>query len=80
MKSITDSGVINMEIYRIGNRLFMIMETEDTFSFKQKASMDAANDKVQDWEQFVWKFQKPLPWAKPGEKWVLMEKIFELNK
>ncbi len=61
MKSITDSGVINMEIYRIGNRLFMIMETEDTFSFKQKASMDAANDKVQDWEQFVWKFQKPLP-------------------
>jgi len=80
MKSITNSGIINMEIYRIGNRLFMLMETDDTFSFEQKATMDAANDKVQDWEQFVWKFQQPLPWAKPGEKWVLMNKIFDLNE
>jgi L-rhamnose mutarotase len=80
MKSITDAGVTKMEIYRTGNRLFMIMETDDTFSFERKAAMDAANEKVQEWEQFVWKFQKPLPWAKPGEKWILMEKIFELNK
>ena len=80
MKSITDAGITNMEIYRTGNRLFMIMETDETFSFERKASMDAANDKVQEWEQFVWKFQQPLPWAKPGEKWVLMDKIFELDK
>ena len=80
MKSITEAGITNMQIYRTGNRLFMIMETDETFSFERKAAMDASNDKVQEWEQFVWKFQQPLPWAKPGEKWVLMDKIFELDK
>lgn len=78
MKSITDSGINNMEIYRTGNRLFMIMETDDSFSFERKASMDYTNQKVQEWEQLMWKFQQPLPWAKKGEKWILMDKIFQL--
>jgi len=78
-KSILDSGITNMEIYRTGNRLFMIMETNDTFTFEHKGAMDSANPKVQEWEQLMWKFQQPLPWAKEGEKWILMDKIFELN-
>ena len=78
-KSILDSGIANMEIYRTGNRLFMIMETDDSFSFEQKSAMDEANPKVQEWEQLMWKFQQPLPWAKQGEKWILMDKIFELG-
>jgi L-rhamnose mutarotase len=77
-KSITDSGILNMEIFRTGNRLFMIMETEDSFAFGKKAEMDAVNPKVQEWEKLMWKFQQPLPWAKPGEKWILMDKIFQL--
>ena len=77
-KSITDSGINNMEIHRTGNRLFMIMETDDGFSFERKAAMDNSNQKVQEWEQLMWKFQQPLPWAKEGEKWILMNKIFEL--
>ena len=78
-KSILDSGIINMEIYRTGNRLFMIMETVEGFSFDQKAAMDKSNEKVQQWEQLMWKFQQALPGSKPGEKWVLMDSIFELN-
>jgi L-rhamnose mutarotase len=78
MKSITDSGITNMEIYRTGNRLFMIMETDDSFSFDRKTEMDKANPKVQEWEQLMWKFQQPIPWAKKGEKWILMDKIFQL--
>jgi L-rhamnose mutarotase len=78
LQSITDSGIISMEIYRTGNRLFMIIETEDNFSFERKAAMDNANEKIHQWEDLMWKFQQPLPWAKNGEKWILMNKIFEL--
>lgn len=78
-KSILDSGITNMEIYRVGNRLFMIMETDDSFSFDRKAAMDESNPKVDEWETLMWKFQQPLPGSKPGEKWRLMEKIFELS-
>ena len=78
-KSILDSGITNMEIYRFDNRLMMIMETDDTFSFERKAAMDTGNPKVQEWETLMWKFQQPLKNAKPGEKWVLMDKIFGLS-
>ena len=77
-KSILDTNITKMEIYRTGNRLFMIMEAEDSFSFETKNAMDAGNPKVQEWERLMWKFQQPLAWAKEGEKWVLMNKIFEL--
>lgn len=42
--------------------------------------MDTTNPFVQQWEELMWKFQQPLPSAKEGEKWMLMQKIFELNK
>ncbi|TWF35232.1 L-rhamnose mutarotase [Chitinophaga polysaccharea] len=77
-KSILDAGIVEMEIYRTGNRLMMIMETNDQYNERAKAASDAANSKVQEWEQLMWKFQQPLPWAKEGEKWVLMEQIFQL--
>ena len=77
-KSILDAGITDMEIYRTGNRLFMIVEADDDFSFEKKGVMDAANSEVQKWEQLMWKFQQPLSWAKNGEKWILMDKIFQL--
>lgn len=77
-QSIKDAGITNMEIYRISNRLFMIMEVNDTFSFEAKTKADAANPKVQEWETLMWKYQQALPGAKPGEKWLLMDKIFAL--
>ena len=77
-KSIIDSGIIHMEIYRIMDRLFMIMEVDDNFSFEKKGTADAANPKVQEWETLMWKYQQALPVAKPGEKWVFMNKIFAL--
>ena len=78
-KSIKDSGIEDLEIYLLGTRLFMIMEVNDTFTFAAKAEADRTNPKVQEWEQLMWKFQKPLPQAKPGEKWILMERIFKLE-
>ncbi|MDX2046883.1 MAG: L-rhamnose mutarotase [Chitinophagaceae bacterium] len=78
LKSIKDSGIESMEIYRTGNRLFMIMEVNEGFSFEAKSKTDATNPKVQEWETLMWKYQQALPGAKPGEKWILMEKIFGL--
>jgi L-rhamnose mutarotase len=77
-QSIKDSGITNMEIYRTGNRLFMIMEVDETFDFAKKAEMDAANPKVQEWERLMDTFQQRLPWSGREEKWVLMKKIFQL--
>lgn len=77
--SIKDSGIINMEIYRVETRLFMIMETTLDFTFQKKAAMDAVNAKVQEWETLMWKYQEALPTAKEGEKWILMKKIFDLK-
>lgn len=78
--SILGAGVTNMTIYRTGNRMFMIMEVDESFSFERKAAMDAANPLVQEWESLVLNYQQPLPWAKAEEKWVLMDKIFELTE
>ena len=78
MQSIRDSGIENMEIYLLGTRLFMIMEVNDHFSFEEKARADRNNPKVQEWENLMWKFQQPMPQARPGEKWILMDRIFKL--
>jgi L-rhamnose mutarotase len=76
--SIKSSGIKSLEIYRVSNRLFMIMETDANFSFENKAAMDAKNEIVQQWEKTMWEYQQALPIAKPGEKWILMQKIFSL--
>lgn len=80
LESITGSGISAMEIYRTGNRLFMIMEVNDSFSFEAKGAADAANPKVQEWETLMWNYQRALPNAKPGEKWILMDKVFSLKE
>ena len=79
-KSIKDSGIEDMEIYLLGTRMFMVMEVNEEFSFKAKAKADRENPKVREWEELMWKFQQPLPGAKLGEKWLLMDRIFKLEK
>lgn len=79
LNSIKDSGITVLDIYSVGNRMFMIIEANEDFSFEKKSAMDANNPKVQEWEDLMWKFQQALPWSKSGEKWMLMEKIFELK-
>lgn len=79
-ESIKTAGIDNLEIYLLGTRMFMILEAGPEFSFEAKARADRANSKVQEWEELMWKFQKALPQAKPGEKWLLMERIFELEQ
>lgn len=79
-RSIKDAGIEDMEIYLLGTRMFMLMEVSEQFSFEKKAIADRENPKVREWEELMWKFQEPLPDARPGEKWMLMERIFKLEK
>ncbi len=77
-QSLRDSGIEDMEIYLLGTRLFMIIQVNDHFSFEAKARADQSNPKVQEWEKLMWNFQQPLPQARPGEKWILAERVFKL--
>ncbi len=79
LESIRDAGILNLEIYRVENRLFMILEADDDFSFEKKSAADASNLKVQEWENLMWTYQKALPGAMPGEKWRVMKQIFALD-
>lgn len=79
-ESILAAGIVDMEIYLRGTRMFMIMEVDESFSFEKKAKADKQNPRVQEWEQLMWKFQQTLPEAKPGEKWLPMQRIFKLEK
>lgn len=78
LQSIREAGIERMEIYRTDDRLFMIMEVTGDFSFEKKAQADETNPRVQEWERLMWRYQKALPGAKPGEKWKPMKKIFVL--
>lgn len=78
-RSIREAGIVDMEIYLLGARMFMIMEVNEHFSFEAKQKADSDNPKVQEWETLMWRFQKALPQAKPGEKWMAMERIFKLE-
>jgi L-rhamnose mutarotase len=77
---IFSQGILREEIYLAGSRMVMILQTTDDFSLEEKAAADLANPIMRQWETLMWKFQKPLTEARPGEKWVVMEKIFELSK
>ena len=76
--SIKSSGIEQMQIYRVQNRLIMLIEASDDFSFEQKAALDAQNPKVQQWEALMDQFQKRIPGTPQGAKWALAEPIFNL--
>ena len=78
LSSIRESGIESMHIYRVSNRLVMIMETSEVFSFEAKARSDADNARVQEWEELMWRYQKQPPGSKGREKWRVMEQIFKL--
>ena len=73
-------GVKNMEIYRLGTRLFMIMDVDDAVYDAQAMAKSAiTNPVIAKWEALMWTYQKPTPWTPEGEKWVPMARIFDLS-
>lgn len=71
-------GILDMEIYILGNRLFMIVETPLDFNWDEAFGLLATLDRQAEWEEFVARFQLTRPGASSAEKWTLMERIFSL--
>ncbi|MEM5402932.1 L-rhamnose mutarotase [Paraburkholderia unamae] len=79
IRHIRDHGVLGMEIYRLGTRLLMVMETDDAIYDADRMATAAQNDAVvQRWEALMWQFQTPTPWTPSGQKWMAMSRIFDL--
>jgi L-rhamnose mutarotase len=80
-QSLIDAGVVEMEIYLLGTRMFMIMDVNDSFSLSKKAVMDLANAKVQEWEAIMHGFQQRLTGAHADQYWWMqMERVFSLSE
>jgi L-rhamnose mutarotase len=78
LDSIRAAGIVEMEIYRSGNRLVMVTEVDERFDPAEKAAADASNPAVAAWESVMGEFQQPLPWAASAEKWSPARCIFSL--
>ncbi len=75
-EAIRAKGFTAMEIWRTGDRLFMIAEVADDWPRAIPADLAATDAK---WEAAMDRFQKPLPHGAPGEKWVAMDRIYALD-
>ena len=72
-------GILDMQIYRHGNRLFMICDTVDDFDWQRDMARLASLPSQAEWEAFVSKYQGCDSNAPSSAKWQLMDKIFQLE-
>ncbi|WP_461128451.1 L-rhamnose mutarotase [Spirosoma aerophilum] len=72
-------GVIDMQIYRIGNHLFMIVETPDGITVADAFRRIGELPRQAEWADFIGQFQQRLPESQPGEHWAEMTPVFLLS-
>ena len=77
-EGIRSAGILEMEIYLIGTRLFMIVETAMDFDWDTAFARLATLPRQAEWEEYMSVFQVSQPGASSAEKWQLMDKIFWL--
>jgi L-rhamnose mutarotase len=75
-----DVGIVDMEIYLLGNQLFMIMDTVPNFNHEKAMKELATKPRQSEWEAYVSKFQKTSSEATAEEKWQIMERIYKLGE
>lgn len=79
VSALKEVGILDMKIWLLGRRLFMVYVAEDHFDpdrdFKRYLQL---HPRCQEWEDLMGTFQENLPEARPNEKWALMEQVFQL--
>jgi L-rhamnose mutarotase len=78
LAGLSTAGVTELEIFRCGNRLMMVMDALQDFRPADQAG--PAGGRSAQWEELMWRFQQSLPFAEPGQKWVPMHRIFALTE
>ncbi len=78
-RGIREVGILDMEIYLAGNRLFMIMDTVPDFEHDKAMAELAKKPRQSEWEEQMSKFQNSSAEATADEKWQLIERIFKLE-
>lgn len=78
-RAIRADGIAALEIWQVGDRLVMVMETTPDFDPAAKAARDALDPEVRAWETLMDRFQRRLAFAAEGQKWVAAEQIYTLD-
>ena len=72
-------GIQRMLIWRLGRRLFMLMETADDFDpIGDFAHYMESDPRIREWQALMETFQEPVADAQPGEWWADMELVYSL--
>ena len=72
-------GIAHMRIWRLGRRLFLLMETDDAFDPDRDFARYAEGDpRIREWQDLMASMQEPAPGAAPGELWASMELVYSL--
>ena len=80
VSSLIDAGVRRMNIYLLDRRLVMILELQEGFDIDRVFERHAAsNARVAEWERLMKSLQQPVPGARAGEWWAVMEPVFHLS-
>lgn len=78
-RGMLEVGILDMEIYLVGTRLFMIMDTVPDFNHDEAMARLAAKPRQSEWERYVSKFQRTSPDASADQKWRTIERIYKLD-
>ena len=71
-------GILDMDIYILGTRLVMIVETPLDFNWDEAMARLATLPRQQEWEEYMALFQDCRSDATSDEKWQMMERMFHL--
>ena len=77
---IREVGILEMEIYILGTRLFMIVATPLDFDWETAMARLATLPRQAEWEAYMSIFQQADATATSAEKWQLMDRMFYLYK
>ena len=78
--SLRATGLRGMEIFVLGRRLVMIVETDGHGDYRTIFARHAASHpRVAEWEALMKSMQQPIAEASPGEWWAQMRPVFRLT-